>query len=311
MNTPTKSGGDRSRTPGATTPFRERAIEERRLKDELLLSATPGLKRLSDPQSDHGMVTNNPEDVKSYLRDLSAVLALQDRKNLTQVLANEEELPSDETSEYAGEEQETVDESRNDLRGSVFSQLKLGEHRLKVRRILEPIVIEDTDITQENYGNAVEVIDEPEPEPADVETQESSSPGGPVVDEVIPEELDQPEPIVIDESSFTDSEPEDVEPLPKFQMKQCLRSFIDTEGIELKTLSWAALQKASETLLKGMAAELLDEDKRIVPDRQNILHAFEKFKVVPKNSTNEALFEICCKYLTLEDLNDLEAALFL
>lgn len=322
MDTPTKFGGDTSRNAGVTTPFRERAIEERRLKDELLLSATPGLKRRSELQSDSGLVGNDPVEAKSYLRDLSAVLVLQDKRNLTEVLAQEDELPPAETLEVSDDVQESADVPVSDLRGAVFAELKLGSHRSKVRKILRPIVIEDTNTAHDEFELGSEElgiveIGESAPEPTDVklhddDAYERLNSEEPAMEQLAPAAgFEEQESIVIDEMSLTDSEPEDLEPLPKFQIKQMLRPFIDREGVQLKGQSWTALQKASETLVKGIALELLDEEKRIVPDRQNILQAYKKFKVISPNSTNEALFEVCCKYLTLEDLNQLEASLFL
>lgn len=309
MNTPTKYEDERAKTPGATTPFREQAMEERRLKDELLLSATPGLERRPKVYVDSRIDSHDPAEVKSYLRDLSDVLVLRDKRNLTDVLANEDRLIAEDSLEIAGDEPgsvaESVEEPESTLKETVFRNLESGKHRLKMRRVLEPLVIKDRDKTPETENTHLPEL-ELEPEPVLEHVEDNY-----VVEEATPDVPERPEPVTIDDSSFTDSDPEEFEPLTTFQVKQCLRPIVEREEMELTKQSWTALQRASETLLRRIGKELLDEDNRIIPDRQNILQAFEKLKVVPKNSTNEALFEVCCKYLPLEDLNDLETSLFL
>ncbi|QLQ80041.1 hypothetical protein HG537_0D00410 [Torulaspora globosa] len=287
------SGDDGSRG----TPFRERAIEERRLKEELLRSATPGLKRRPGPWSREGRVLEDPVELKSHLRDLSAALALQEGRNLTNVLMEE----SERDSELKGSE----------LKDSVFSLLKADRTRPKIRKVQTPIVIQ----------NVEEVFDAPEAQddlPSSVEPLERADNSITVVsgsDEVYKEpgvvlQDDLNEVSYSDDSYGDDSEPDEPEPLMASRLRRCLSLYMEREGMRLGKTGWRTLQTASEALLKGMMQEMKDDQGRIVPDRQSILRTFVKFDLLAPNAGNEALFEICCKYLTLEDLNKLEAALF-
>ncbi|CCD23656.1 centromere-binding protein CNN1 NDAI_0B06250 [Naumovozyma dairenensis CBS 421] len=90
------------------TPFKERALEEQRIKEQLLLSATPGLRRRLEIQSTFEPLATDPNEIKSYLRDLSSAL-LSQGKNLTKLL-NEEVVSIDDKSSGGelGIEQERV-----------------------------------------------------------------------------------------------------------------------------------------------------------------------------------------------------------
>ncbi|CAB4256226.1 similar to Saccharomyces cerevisiae YFR046C CNN1 Kinetochore protein of unknown function [Maudiozyma barnettii] len=69
------------------TPFKERALEEQRIRDNLILSLTPGLKRQSEVQASVAPLNNDIVEIQSYLRDLSSALASRGGgKNLTSQL---------------------------------------------------------------------------------------------------------------------------------------------------------------------------------------------------------------------------------
>ncbi|QLL33067.1 hypothetical protein HG536_0D05890 [Torulaspora globosa] len=300
MDTPR---GSRDVSDGQTsrgTPFRERAIEERRLKDELLRSATPGLKRRPESWIDESRVREDPVELKSYLRDLSAVLALQERRNLTNVLMEEDRgvLESDPAAGTS---------SVNVLKDSVFSLLKADRARPKIRKVQTPIVIQDVESVSDTPEAFVDLPSSVE-SLAPVENSFTVASGQP---EGVYEEPGVVQQDDLSDDSYSEvSEPDEPEPLTTSRLRRCLSLYMESEGMRLGKAGWRALQTASEALLKGMAQEMRDDEGRIVPDRQSILRAFVKFEVLAPNSSNEALFEVCCKYLTLEDLNKLEAALF-
>lgn len=319
METPSRSQDASGEDAGRWTPFRERAVEERRLRDELALSATPGLKRRLEPWNDASRVRREPEELKSYLRDLSAVLALQEGKNLTQVLANAEEQAPGGPEQVSESEAELNWSPKNDLKDSVFSSLAPYDRSgAKLRRVQSPLVIRDAERVAERVEERVlDVKEAPvlaaEPIYDDFAGFDAQEDGEPLTE--APDEQEdlklEPEPHNLSEESFsTDSEPDEPEPLSTSRLRRCLALYIEKEDLRIGKQGWTALQRASESLLKGMAQEMKDEEDRIIPDRQHILSAFERFRVIPPNSGNEALFEICCKYLTLEDLNTLESALF-
>lgn len=68
------------------TPFKERALEEQRLRDNLILSLTPGLKRQPEVQASVAPLNNDIFEIRSYLQDLSSALASRGAKNLTSQL---------------------------------------------------------------------------------------------------------------------------------------------------------------------------------------------------------------------------------
>lgn len=162
------------------TPFKGRALEEQRLRDALLLSTTPGLKRRLEIQSSIAPLHNNANDIKLYLRDLSSALALQG-KNLMNKLGEEETKPLEEERlllemsqpdtiikatpkrqyHMSGEFDDVSDinslqkpgalheiepEEPKTLSQLVFSQLKDVRKSTKIRK-LEPINIRDVSST--------------------------------------------------------------------------------------------------------------------------------------------------------------------
>lgn len=305
MDSASGSGDVSGGQAGRGTPFRERALEERRLKEELMRSATPGLKRR---RGIGGRVREDPVELKSYLRDLSAVLALQDRRNLTSVLMEAREV---EAREVEGDRRELRSGSEGPVSGLKDSVFSLLEHRTrpKIRRVQTPIAIQDADVLEAPEAPAEGVSDPPSSVEA-LEPENSVS----AIDSHSEEVYKEPGAALVDNfsevSESDDSEPDEPEPLMVSRLRRCLSLYMEREGMRLGKGGWRALQTASEALLKGMAQEMSDGEGGIVPDRQSILRAFVKFEVLAPNSSNEALFEICCKYLTLEDLNKLEAALF-
>ncbi|KAG0672323.1 hypothetical protein C6P45_003007 [Maudiozyma exigua] len=68
------------------TPFKERALEEQRLRDRLILSLTPGLKRQHEVRASVEPLNNDIFEIRSYLQDLSSALASRGAKNLTSQL---------------------------------------------------------------------------------------------------------------------------------------------------------------------------------------------------------------------------------
>lgn len=310
MDTPRKANDVSDEGSERWTPFRERAIEERRLKDELLLSATPGLKRRIKRWDDERKMANDPQELKSYLRDLSTALAVQKRKNLTSVLIDEDrQRPGEPVKRLENESDSRLQAERGVyLKDSVFSLLQASRSRSKVRRVESPIVIQEAD----GMSSADGLLGSAEAESNPESTIEVTHPLADIDSPDAPElPVFKDEESMAGDSEVTDSEPEEPEPLSTSRIRRCLRLYTKQEDLKLSKGAWSALQRASESLVGGIAKEMRDDEGRIMLDRQNILRAYEKFKLVTPNSGNEALFEICCKYLTLEDMNKLEAALFL
>ena len=96
------------------TPFKERALEEQRRRDSLILSLTPGLRRRNEVQASVAPLNNDKIEVRTYLRDLSSALASRDGgRNLTQALLS--------TSGAAAEEEDMEEEPAHGFNTSVNS----------------------------------------------------------------------------------------------------------------------------------------------------------------------------------------------
>ncbi|GMM57048.1 hypothetical protein DAKH74_036640 [Maudiozyma humilis] len=96
------------------TPFKERALEEQRRRDSLILSLTPGLRRRNEVQASVAPLNNDKIEVRTYLRDLSSALASRDGgRNLTQALLS--------TSGAAADEEDMEEEPAHGFNTSVNS----------------------------------------------------------------------------------------------------------------------------------------------------------------------------------------------
>ncbi|SMN22745.1 similar to Saccharomyces cerevisiae YFR046C CNN1 Kinetochore protein of unknown function [Maudiozyma saulgeensis] len=101
IKSPSKSSGSLEPSESVIlTPFKERALEEQRLRDSLILSWTPSLKRQSEVQTSVVPLNNDIAEIRSYLQDLSSALASRgEGKNLTsQLLSHTEEGHDSSTS---------------------------------------------------------------------------------------------------------------------------------------------------------------------------------------------------------------------
>lgn len=305
----------------ATTPFRERALQEQKLKEELLLSGTPGWRKKS-PERNVDTVSKNPSEVKKYLRDLSSVLASQGR-NLTSYLAEQASTQEEQTDSEIKLSPQALSplKSHRSIAESVFSQLESTVQRPKIRKI-DNVVIRDVErpLVQEDQLSWLETSPIPSIRgPSNVEAglpvQELGYEEGAIEQDglepsqQVSPKIESPQSLESDRSSVG-SEPEMIEPLNITRLKHFFNQFMDQNGIKLGSGSWRSLQDASMKLTETLAKDFL-EDNRIVMDRQNILKTLGRFEIVPQGATNDDLFELCCKYLPLEELNELEMALFL
>ncbi|CAI4039326.1 hypothetical protein SMKI_07G3100 [Saccharomyces mikatae IFO 1815] len=163
MSTPRKTAGDNEDTEISEirTPFRERALEEQRLKDEILIRNTPGYRKLlSTSTKSHDILNKDPNEVRNFLQDLSQVLARKSQgddtiarkvraRNLIDELTHEGNRIEQDGS-LQGEGENTTDNNTSNgmqagytsLSQTIFSKLQEREKGLKSRKI-DPIVIQD------------------------------------------------------------------------------------------------------------------------------------------------------------------------
>lgn len=175
MSTPRKTAGENEDTEVSEirTPFRERALEEQRLKDEILIRNTPGYRKLlSASTKSHDILNKDPDEVRSFLQDLSQVLARKSQGNDTKTdktqarnLIGEltyEENRVEEDEFLQSRNENTTDNSINDetqagytsLSQTVFAQLQERDKGLKSRKI-DPIIIQDAPMTGHEDGSIV------------------------------------------------------------------------------------------------------------------------------------------------------------
>lgn len=163
MSTPRKAAGNNENTEVSEirTPFRERALEEQRLKDEVLIRNTPGYRKLlSASTKSHDILNKDPNEVRSFLQDLSQVLARKSQgndtttnktqaRNLIDELAYEESQPEENELLRSRSEKLTDNNIGNEtqpdytsLSQTVFAKLQERDKGLKSRKI-DPIIIQD------------------------------------------------------------------------------------------------------------------------------------------------------------------------
>lgn len=167
MSTPRKAAGNNENTEVSEirTPFRERALEEQRLKDEVLIRNTPGYRKLlSASTKSHDILNKDPNEVRSFLQDLSQVLARKSQgndtttnktqaRNLIDELAYEESQPEENELLRSRSEKLTDNNIGNEtqpdytsLSQTVFAKLQERDKGLKSRKI-DPIIIQDVPTT--------------------------------------------------------------------------------------------------------------------------------------------------------------------
>lgn len=339
MDAPNKSEGLGFSDDGealGSTPFRERAVQEQKLREELLSRGTPGLQKKS-PARGAESISQNPNEVKEYLRDLSSVLVTQGR-NLTSFLT-EQALIKDEEAEETEETEvrqassppiewkgKSLESAQHSIADAVFSQLEAKRHKPKIRK-LDTVVIKDIEGFGKPSVKRSEWQSRWSPGPRTPTKIEDSLPVQevgiqddlPMLDSV-EESKDHPlasrgnsVDLVSDGSdqSSEKSAADTIEPLTITKLKLLLGPFMSQNGINFGAGSWRTIQDLSVTLMQEMSRKLSEDHGKIVVNRQNILKMLELYEIVPLNATNEDLFELCSRYLPLENLNELEMALFL
>lgn len=335
MDTPSKCGRTGSLGEGAleSTPFRERALQEQKLREELLLSETPGLQRRT-PARHLETISRKPSEVKEYLRDLSSVLVSQGR-NLTSFLTEQASIKDETETQTPDIKDETTREAlikqssdpfdptspekpHHSIADTVFSQLETKRHKPKIRKI-DDVVIKDIVKPEEQPERQAELLSDPKT-PTEVGSS-LSVPELPFQDELptqdVLKESVQPRQVreVIpgsDESSDSgeDLAPEEVEPLTITKLKLALGLFMNQNDIKFGPGAWRTLQDSSTALMRELAKKFSQDGGRLVVDRQNLLNTLQLYEIIPFNASNEELFELCTKYLPLERLNELEMDLF-
>ncbi|CCC70878.1 hypothetical protein NCAS_0F03940 [Naumovozyma castellii] len=155
MNTPKKNNDSYSDSSELITPFKERALEEQKIKEQLVLSATPGLRRRLEMESNLEPLQNDRDEVKSYLRDLSSALVSQGR-NLTKLL-NEEvvsDFQSNSLNDNGAENSFTSIAPMDNLTLEEAEDLQYMEQDDKVGSSKELNLQEENGVA--SYSNAIE-----------------------------------------------------------------------------------------------------------------------------------------------------------
>lgn len=152
------------------TPFKVRALEEQRLRDSLILSLTPGLKRRSEVQASVAPLHNDRLEIRSYLQDLSSALASRDGgRNLTEALMTTSAVEPD------GQFNSRLN-TFNATQGSVLEdEVSMIESRSETQNLSnlvestkEPDVVESPEDADAEPSAKDRDIEEDEPEQIDV-----------------------------------------------------------------------------------------------------------------------------------------------
>ncbi|CCK70042.1 centromere-binding protein CNN1 KNAG_0D02930 [Huiozyma naganishii CBS 8797] len=326
MNTPSKTRLLTADASEVITPFKERALEEQRLRETLLLSLTPGLQRRVGYQDSLRPLQENPRDTRLFLRDLSLALEARDRRqNLASKLGDalkdtddEDDQEQDQLREIvqfsppgsprtsARSDQQTEEgdvESRMDeavepevrttespkrLSQLIFSQLKGLERATKVRKI-EPINIADVDPgsrnTQTNFGPQT---------PLHYSSQIGHDP---VTDD---------NPASVGPNATT--------PSPETQIRHDDASLhYDDAAYEIPESVTPAFKHSPAW--NGRVSVTPDSRKPMrgshdVPNWDGVIAYLSRYTTVPRDVSIRDVYELCCQYMTLEQMNKLDREWF-
>lgn len=330
--------------------------------NDLVNSNIPNIWRHSNNIQVSQTLTTNPIEVRSYLRELSVVLASQaissdetsEKENLElesmSIISNEEEkerhLVGNTSKDRTGEATK-YGQAFTSITDAVFSQLEPIRYNYKKRKVSSFII---KDIEQK-----VSLItsDSPKPNTIDNNIPELFYTGHNMSDdsstsihsrsddvtnefqqELYIDKLNSDHiPILkkfmtenrmkeisireLDDLIEENEEQEQIQSslyqakgLQPLQLRHMIRPYLLQDDILLVQSSWKYLQKLSGKLIDHITADLRDDYGKITLDRQHIIWLFERYNIINQSATNEELFELCRRYLPLEDLNELEIALF-
>ncbi|AET38303.1 centromere-binding protein CNN1 Ecym_2588 [Eremothecium cymbalariae DBVPG len=306
---------------GEKTPVRQNAEEKQRLKEEVVLQSTPGWR--SDERTKLKRLPKEPEQLKSYLKELSSVLV-----NLSDTY----EAPDSGNDRLEVEGIVDGDKSRVlNLSQDVFSSLR-GYNERKIRRLNSsaPIVIDKNeeskvglslrssasehglldigkqaiyDVENDLELNAISSYSYSDEDGDDDDDNYSGGMGN-----------SRNETGIDATSTKSDLNGEGVQPLPMAVLKGLVATTINKENYSLPRESLKIFQELSLSLLESVARELkylTKEGHSSVLDRSMLLQIYENHHLRYHGTlTNKDLFRLCQQHLPLEALNSIEIALF-
>lgn len=286
------------------TPVKQNAIKDQQLRDKWIIGSTPGLNQNYSSYKSISSL-NNSGMLKNYLRELSSVLV-----NLDDTIRNQNDSPLQNDKYMTICEKGNVNfqkESCNLFQES-FSNVRNNERR-KLRKINNNmnLIIHDSFIQNEFEKSDSSIEESNQIESPGIFKEELDSISGSSKEEALvflsTASLDFP--IEIDSSNLN--------PMSTSSLKYLITSNLNKGRYTLPQVSLKTLQSISLDIIKLIAAEvnLNSFNNSIILDRSLLLQVFSKLNVISKNAKNQELFDLSSKYLSQENIDELEIALFL
>lgn len=350
MSTPKRPNGGHDGT--SRTPFRERALEEQRLREEFLLRSTPGWKSSGQTRNDT-VLPKDPLELSTYLRELSTVLLEQkdrDEQFHESRKQHHQSLPPESRDNVFGARDIQITESgiqpdewkeddeegigsnepppKASLSREIFSSLADNRVR-KVRKTNDGVelVILDTSNRPSELDSKTQNFDRnvpPQGDKSDLSFLNNED------DNEFPEVVASEQ--IIDNGQKESSSPveemgdspydhetsgnffieKNVKPIRLSQLRHLVTPVINEDVFSLSNDSLRMLQQVSTEFIEKLSQDLKSLVARdtITLNRSLIITLLQKYNIVSDTPSNQELFELCCEYLPLEELNVLEIALF-
>lgn len=369
------------------TPFKERALHEKRLRDELLLLSTPGWRQeenLDSAGNREDLLSSNPQVLNSCLKELSSLLFRKHSENSNNLCQSQMssanfatrkvEINSNVVSpdKFSGNErfiredpllhaknliQEANSGIKRSLSQEIFSTYESNLRR-KSRRLedeldvvimdaqnnpkgseLQAHFIEQTDETNSEkfLGNGpseselpvYSMISEDE-NPTEYARMRSSAidlekdvalteddismdsfSSGDELHKNLKEAVEHTEKIS-QESRENDQVQVTAHSIPTRELRSIVKANTNVINFQIPHKSYLTINRISIDFIKQIAHEfkMLSSISSVNIDRSSIVSIFAKYGIISEHVTNQELFEMCAQYLSSDDLNILEIALF-
>lgn len=369
------------------TPFKERALHEKRLRDELLLLSTPGWRQEENFESGgtrEDLLSSNPQVLNSCLKELSSLLfrkhsekssdLCQSKTSSANFATGKVEISSNVVSpdklsnnerfilenpllHVKHSSREANSGTKRSLSQEIFSSHESNLRR-KSRRLedeLDVVIMDAQNVPKgtELPTHFIEQTDETNSEklsrdgPAESElpvnfmisedenpteyarmsssiinlekgaalseddiSMDSFSSG----DELLknPRKADELAEEISQESHENDQVQVIAHSIPIRELRSIVKANPNVINFQIPHKSYLTMNRISMDFIKQIAHEfkVLSSLSSVNIDRSSIVSIFAKYGIISDHVTNQELFEMCAQYLSSEDLNILEIALF-
>lgn len=320
------------------TPFKKRAEVLKRLKEQMLLESTPGLKKRR--VFDVGNLKNSPNESRMFLKELDSALASRgDGKqhgvsNLQDKLLDAEETHEDNEPDAYRDPSSIQDQQQESLSVAVFSQIKDTKARKHVNLQDESFVIQDNEPNFNDIGglddhnddyNDVQIPSSPAQIETTIESPERivadsslhyiprvHSPTGKYDERDVFHNYSTDEESINEEQEIEGSYKESLLQVP--ELRKIVESIPGLQNIDMPRRSWKALGSIIPQLIANSVQcyeSQNEQDMRTLNvNYANVKDMLVRYNLCRSDCTKEQVFETACNYLTLEQCNLLELEMF-